>query len=382
MKKMRRLFSLLMVLSLALGVLSVTAFAEDNQVWLTDGTYSGGNDNSSGETVFNTHEWNPPYSGNYNGATITISNYTADGIEANTYAQITTDKDIYVGSIVVKASDGYITYTVPDGILYAGKTYIAKSVTHAQSGAGGKGTKIHDISHVIIHDIGGLVPTAPSTPTDTGDTTTPATPTDTGDTTTPTTPTDTGDTTTPTTPTDTGDTTTPTTPTDTGDTTTPATPTDTGDTTTPTTPTDTGDTTTPTTPTDTGDTTTPTTPADTGDTTTPTTPTDTGDTTTPATPTDTGDTTTPATPAASTTPTTPVTDITTPEVPLAELPVTGTTTTVPEQPETTEDIQEPPVALASTPPATGDMGLVWFLLASVSAAGVIVLRKKETAGEQ
>ena len=262
MKKMRRLFSLLMVLSLALGVLSVTAFAEDNQVWLTDGTYSGGNDNSSGETVFNTHEWNPPYSGNYNGATITISNYTADGIEANTYAQITTDKDIYVGSIVVKASDGYITYTVPDGILYAGKTYIAKSVTHAQSGAGGKGTKIHDISHVIIHDIGGLVPTAPSTPTDTGDTTTPATP------------------------------------------------------------------------------------------------------------------------AASTTPTTPVTDITTPEVPLAELPVTGTTTTVPEQPETTEDIQEPPVALASTPPATGDMGLVWFLLASVSAAGVIVLRKKETAGEQ
>jgi len=310
MKKMRRLFSLLMVLSLALGVLSVTAFAEDNQVWLTDGTYSGGNDNSSGETVFNTHEWNPPYSGNYNGATITISNYTADGIEANTYAQITTDKDIYVGSIVVKASDGYITYTVPDGILYAGKTYIAKSVTHAQSGAGGKGTKIHDISHVIIHDIGGLVPTAPSTPTDTGDTTTPATPTDTGDTTTPTTPTDTGDTTTPTTPTDTGD------------------------------------------------------------------------TTTPATPTDTGDTTTPATPAASTTPTTPVTDITTPEVPLAELPVTGTTTTVPEQPETTEDIQEPPVALASTPPATGDMGLVWFLLASVSAAGVIVLRKKETAGEQ
>jgi len=65
------------------------------------------------------------------------------------YAVITgpADKDIEVEHIIVKASDGYIVYDVPGGILHAGQSITVQSVDK-------DGTEVYGISHVCLMGVG------------------------------------------------------------------------------------------------------------------------------------------------------------------------------------------------------------------------------------
>ncbi|WP_158099046.1 Cna B-type domain-containing protein [Flavonifractor sp. An100] len=136
----------------------------DDVVVLDEYSVFGGNITEKNEGVFySTGSWNPPYAYTVTGsnpdqtAVITIEGYNG----TDTYAAITASADVSVSGIAVKASKYYRLYTVPNGVLEAGVTYVVESVSKGESGAGGDQDTLHEISHVALLGGGALIPSQP-----------------------------------------------------------------------------------------------------------------------------------------------------------------------------------------------------------------------------
>ena len=136
----------------------------DDVVILEEYQVFEGNITEKDEGVFySTESWKPPYKYVVTGsdsdqtAVITIAAYN----DTDTYAAITASADVSVSGIAVKASDNYRLYTVPNGVLKAGVTYVVESVSKSESGAGDKQDKLHEISHVALLGSGALIPSQP-----------------------------------------------------------------------------------------------------------------------------------------------------------------------------------------------------------------------------
>ena len=98
---------------------------------------------------YSSEKWNQDYTWKNNGVTFNIQRTGFDGNESKT-ATITTDKNVEVKYIAVKAASGYVLYEVPGGVLYAGVAYTVKT---PDLGDG----KEHAISHICLAGVGNEV---------------------------------------------------------------------------------------------------------------------------------------------------------------------------------------------------------------------------------